>query len=44
MKHDPRVDCDPTDSKRLAELLTTAGARVQDSNTDYDAQVRAILD
>ena len=39
MKHDPSVDYDPTDTKRLCELLTTAGARVQDTNIDYDAHV-----
>lgn len=39
MKHDPEVDYDPTDTKPLCELLTAAGARVQDTNIDYDAEV-----
>ncbi|HYQ43801.1 MAG TPA: phosphatidylserine/phosphatidylglycerophosphate/cardiolipin synthase family protein [Polyangiaceae bacterium] len=39
MKHDPSVDYDPTDTKALCELLTAAGARVQDTNIDYDAEV-----
>lgn len=39
MKHDPSVDYDPTDTQRVCELLTTAGARVQDTNIDYDAEV-----
>lgn len=39
MKHDPDVDYDPTDTKLLCELLTAAGARVQDTNIDYDAEV-----
>ncbi|HEX2671084.1 MAG TPA: phosphatidylserine/phosphatidylglycerophosphate/cardiolipin synthase family protein [Polyangiaceae bacterium] len=39
MKHDPSVDYDPTDTQRVCELLTRAGARVQDTNIDYDAEV-----
>jgi len=39
MKHDPEVDYDPTDTKPLCELLTAAGARVQNTNIDYDAEV-----
>ena len=39
MKHDPEIDYDPTDTKPLCELLTAAGARVQDTNIDYDAEV-----
>ena len=37
MKHDPNIDYDPTDTRPLCELLTAAGARVRDTNIDYDA-------
>jgi phosphatidylserine/phosphatidylglycerophosphate/cardiolipin synthase-like enzyme len=40
MEHDPNVDYDPTDTKPLCELLTAAGAHVQDTNIDYDAELR----
>lgn len=39
MEHDPQVDYDPTDTKPLCDLLTAAGARVRDTNIDYDAEV-----
>ncbi len=39
MKHDPDVDYDPTDTRPLCGLLTEAGALVQDTNIDYDAEV-----
>ena len=39
MEHDPDVDYDPTDTKPLCQLLTAAGARVQDTNIDYDADM-----
>ena len=40
MEHDPDVDYDPTDTKPLCELLTSAGAHVRNTNIDYDADVR----
>ena len=40
MKHDPNIDYDPTDTKPLCQLMTAAGVQVQDTNIDYDADVR----
>ncbi len=40
MKHDPNIDYDPTDTKPLSRALTAAGVRVQDTNIDYDAEVK----
>ncbi len=40
MKHDPDIDYDPTDTKPLCQMLTAAGVRVQDTNIDYDAEVK----
>jgi cardiolipin synthase A/B len=40
MKHDPDVHYDATDAKPLCAMLTKAGVRVQDTNIDYDAEIR----
>jgi len=40
MKHDPNIDYDPTDTRPLCQLMTAAGVQVQDTNIDYDAEVR----
>lgn len=40
MKHDPNVEYDPTDARPLCELLTAAGAEVQNTDIDYDLDVK----
>lgn len=40
MRHDPNVDYDPLDIAPLCQLLTDAGARVLDTDIDYDRILR----
>jgi cardiolipin synthase len=40
MRHDPNVDYDPLDIRPLCQLLTDAGARVLDTDIDYDRVIR----
>jgi cardiolipin synthase A/B len=40
MRHDPNVDYDPLDIGPLCQLLTDAGARVIDTDIDYDRIIR----
>lgn len=40
MRQDPNVDYDPLDIAPLCQLLTDAGARVRDTDIDYDRIVR----
>jgi cardiolipin synthase len=40
MEHDPDIDYDPLDVKPLCQLMTAAGVHIQDTNIDYDAEVK----
>ncbi|MEY2935047.1 MAG: hypothetical protein RL033_5796 [Pseudomonadota bacterium] len=40
MRHDPNVDYNPLDIAPLCQLLTDAGARVLDTDIDYDRVLR----